>query len=447
MHTPPEILQIIFGHLSKAELKIGRLVCKDWEDAIIPILFEEIFLSTAKADSEVYHSIISQFPKHVKTLTFSSETYSHIYWNELESNFRAERHYLWDLPQPQIDEHLCHSYSNYCTLQQEQMTGFETMQSLCAALRRLPNLRKLVLTDGRPMRDPYSDSVLESEIPSRGLHRRMDEPCSIVGCRLSMAQHLFFESPPRSGFEKALANPLELAMLAMSESSSNITEIVTKPCIQFNDLDTKLFSPKAPLFHDLRNYFKDLNKLRLDLKYEDLDTEFCNGSVAKALTVATQIQSLYLRLIELRDEPLPMTRFSCCLQGCTFSRLQSLFLDGMDSTAEEMEHFVQASPLLKQMTLHRHHLTTSRWEFVVEKVRASCNLKNVEFSPIRGGFSAVQTDAFSWPHFIDHLHSVEAFFLHKGENPFTLDALQEAGLCDNLFSWWQITDQCYKRFF
>ena len=192
MHTPPEVLQIIFGHLSKAELKIGRLVCKDWEDAIVPILFEELFLSTTKADSEVYHSIISQFPKHIKTLTFSSETYSDIYCVELESNFRAESDYPLGPRQPQVDEHLRHSYSNYCTLQQEQMTGFETMQSLCAALRRLPNLRKLVLTDGRPMRDPYSDSVLESEIPSRGLHRRMDEPCSIVGCRLSMAQHLFF---------------------------------------------------------------------------------------------------------------------------------------------------------------------------------------------------------------------------------------------------------------
>ena len=175
----------------------------------------------------------------------------------------------------------------------------------------------------------------------------------------------------------------------MSESSPNIKEIVMKPCIQYVGLHTKLFSPKTPLFHDLRKYFKNLNKLRLDLKHKDLDTEFCNGSVAKALTVATQIQSLYLRLIGGGYEPLPVTRFSCFLQGCFFSRLQSLFLDGMDSTAEEMEHFVQASPLLEQMTLHCHHLTTGRWGFVVEKVIASCNFKNVEFSPIRGGLLAL----------------------------------------------------------
>ena len=115
-----------------------------------------------------------------------------------------------------------------------------------------------------------------------------------------------------------------------------------------------------------------------EASFESLDKGLHNGSITNTFAVATQLKSFYLQIKGDMLTPPPMTLFHSYLQEYIFDKLESLFRDRLDSTAEELLQFIQGSARLKQITLYCHYLRTGAWEIAAMMIKSSCNLKSVE---------------------------------------------------------------------
>lgn len=108
MYFPPEILFAVLRYQPKIELKKARLVCRAFDAAAVPFLFDEIFVTVRYADIERSTLLASRFRPFVKTLVFYSETFEP---NVSRVNFDCLM----------ADTDLATSYyASYCKLREEQ---------------------------------------------------------------------------------------------------------------------------------------------------------------------------------------------------------------------------------------------------------------------------------------------------------------------------------------
>lgn len=83
MKVPPEILGLVFGSLEKSALPNVRLVCKSFEEAADPLLFDQIYISSIRTDLEIANLTVLRFGRYVHTLVFAS-THMNYTWNEVQ---------------------------------------------------------------------------------------------------------------------------------------------------------------------------------------------------------------------------------------------------------------------------------------------------------------------------------------------------------------------------
>ena len=137
IYFPPEILSAILCYQSRIELKKARLVCKAFDAAAVPFLFDEIFIAARYADLEKAILLASRFGSFVKTLIFCSE--------EFLSDVT-----LHDFKHQSADVNLATSYyTSYCKLREDQeelLSEGEFFRYLCSTLILLSNLRKITFT-------------------------------------------------------------------------------------------------------------------------------------------------------------------------------------------------------------------------------------------------------------------------------------------------------------
>ena len=132
MNVPPEILSAILSHLSKTELREARQVCKAFDAATVPHLFNEILIVARYAQMEKATLLASRFRPFVKTSIFCSEFL----------NFKPKDSNSGTHP-------IISNYSVYCKLREEQeelLSGGEFYEYLCSTLIALPNLQKVILS-------------------------------------------------------------------------------------------------------------------------------------------------------------------------------------------------------------------------------------------------------------------------------------------------------------
>ncbi|KAL8758249.1 MAG: hypothetical protein Q9184_003976 [Pyrenodesmia sp. 2 TL-2023] len=69
---PTEVVTGVFVHLHKADLKGLRLVCRYFDEAVIPLLYDRVILSNQQANLPPFDNITSRprLSKHVKTLVY-----------------------------------------------------------------------------------------------------------------------------------------------------------------------------------------------------------------------------------------------------------------------------------------------------------------------------------------------------------------------------------------
>ncbi len=75
---PPEVVVLIFSYLQKAELKPLRFVGREFNDLIIPFLFDKVYISPQYLNLEVFRNI-SRNPhlaKHVRELIYDATMFT-----------------------------------------------------------------------------------------------------------------------------------------------------------------------------------------------------------------------------------------------------------------------------------------------------------------------------------------------------------------------------------
>lgn len=432
MDLPPEILGLALNLLQKGDLKKVRHVCKTWEKAAVPYLFDAIFLSPNGADADVVELAIDHFGFHIKTLTFSAVYYKAMSWTKFKREAKSQMA-IWDR------EHLRYAYENYCQLRSGQMEFLQKgacLAHLCRALRRLLNLQKIVLKDlgsesFLPIDKPYCDGIASTLTP-----------CSESWCGLSQSRHLGFLLRPESGFLHADANSWDLAMLALWAVGSPVRELAVESRGAYLPLRSFAYDTvEKP--RELGPLFQSLTKIRLDLLIEPGSGNqedayvFEKGHVSHALSSAKNLQCLYIsaKTGDDLDKYKPMTAFQSILGTCQFPALRSLIFNSLHSTLEELTTFLESSKRLQQLTLVRYDLLSGTWKQAAEWIRRFLRLEEVVMDDLYGGW---EPDGLVMEShggvYKDHSGRVRDYFLRHGPNPFGEEALaaQEEDLVQGL---------------
>ncbi|KAL9133874.1 MAG: hypothetical protein Q9175_004947 [Cornicularia normoerica] len=424
MDFPHEILGLALSLLQKGDLKTARHVSKTWEKAAVPYLFNEVCMSLNSEDLDTAEVVIDEFGSYVKILTFSAVYYKAMSWTRFKQE--VKRHVPQSLKKV-LPIHLRYAHDNYCKLRSDQMELLERgtcLAYLCRALRRLPNLQKIVLQDLGSEPSNSTDNFY-----CDGISKRLGSCTLRPECQLSQSEHLGFLVRPQSGILHAIASPWNLAMLALWAVGTPIRELAVESRA---DLPLSSFVNAMEMPVELNLVFQNLTKLRLNLFINaapghSYDT-FCfkGGWVSKSLSGAKSLQCLYIRanIGDNLDKFKPMTPFQTILGTCQFPKLRSLILNSFESTMEELLTFLGASQQLQQLTLIQHELLSGTWEEAADRMQSFLTLEEVSLDYVYGGWgpdSAVVE--FHEGVYDDYFGRVQAFFSRRGPNPFSEEML------------------------
>lgn len=119
MRLPPEFLGFVFGSLERIALerialeRIAlfnvRLVCKSFEQAANPLLFDQVYVSNTRADLKIANLTVLCFGRYIRTLVFRSQINLHgVRFGQLP-NFGTFEIYLRSIEPPEcFNQHLEH---------------------------------------------------------------------------------------------------------------------------------------------------------------------------------------------------------------------------------------------------------------------------------------------------------------------------------------------------
>ena len=431
MYLPLELRNLIFQDLTKAELKVTRLVCKSFDQAAIPFLFDEVFVAARHSDLEIADLIASRFGAYLKTITLSVVGYKSMSKKDFRRQVQPDRvierfGVRPKKPLERFNAHSDYAYEMYCKTRTDIFQINESGELLAKAsiiLSKSPNIRKMVL------KNCGNDDMYYTFRPHNDHFRKEDELCPFKTCNLSVSDHLSFYLRPTSPYQAA-PNPLHVAMLAMSAAKTTITELAVLHQSQQRSpresfLTKDAFDMTTRQSYQFTLQLQHLTKLRMrlsDRRRVVVQGPRADRPIAGVLFSAVNLHSLFIEGVrsELEfghDTPTTMSSF---LGGCEFPKLRSLMLASMSLTESELDDFVKTSPFLKYFALHFCALNVGSWESVAIRLRSALRLKSVMFDRLTGGFSG-----FKEGRFLDtNYHMVENFFLHNGEkNPFTIVAM------------------------
>ncbi|KAL6717852.1 hypothetical protein ACLMJK_003937 [Lecanora helva] len=447
MSLPTEVLLMAFKYMTKPDLKKLRLVCKQYSNAAIPVLYDKVFLSTNRADAEVTVLIIRHFAPYVKTLIFSSVLYDYMTYAQWRKRYgQRKRSFNTQREKDDFIAHCQYVYENYFIIRQELQEDIRSgvcLAHLCRALQGLPNLRKVIVTDGGPSTCEITSSSRESS--SRGLWRKTD-PCLVADCKLSNNEHLRYQMLPNSGFLSLVVNPWEMLQLAMWTTSRVIEDISVQPDIsvqkngrglgQNGPYLPDLLMPNPYRPYEICDVMRNLTKFRLDVYYEgNYESDpYSKVDFAGPLSAATNLKALYLGFTSVYEFIFEgqYRIFLGFLRNCRLPNLESLILSHINSTAEELLSFLRESRQLRQLTLQPHRLYSSTWEAVANELRGLKSLKSVQLTELKGGWSEDSMASFDAKEY-DMLHGayqdvfgdVEGFLFRNEPNPFTETAMTQ----------------------
>ena len=404
MYLPLELRNLVFQDLTKAELKATRLVCKSFDQAAIPFLFDEVFVAARYSDLEIADLVASHFGAYLKTITLSLVGYMALSLREFRRLAQPKKTLEY------FKAHLDHAYGLYCATRKdicEINESGELLAKVSLVLGKAPNIRKMVLTNCG------NDDMYYSFRP----HNDWDEDglCPFKTCNLSLSDHLSFYLRPTSPYQIA-PNPLHVAMLALSAAKTTITELAMLHQSQERNPQESFLRKDAFDMTIRQSYhftlqLQHLSKLRIRLSdrgriaFQNLGA---GRPIAELLSSAVNLQSLFIEGVRSElafghDTPTTMSTF---LGGCEFPKLRSLVLASMSMTEYELDDFLKTSPFLKYLTLQFCALNVGSWETLAIRLRSALRLKSVMFDDLTGGFSGLKEGRY----YDVNYHLVENFF-------------------------------------
>ncbi|CAD6590187.1 MAG: hypothetical protein ASARMPREDX12_004220 [Alectoria sarmentosa] len=411
---PPEVLSLVCGFLSKQVLKQVRQISKTWEQAAVPYLFDEIFISQNMADFRIAKLTILQFKHYIHTLVFSSVYYTYIDRESFDEAFDVDtdiRH----------SEHAFTLYRIARKNQQENLTNGSPSAYLSFALTSSPNIRKIILTDTSSSRS-MSHQSLQTYEP------RSSKACPVKQCDLKDTGH-FPHEVCESGFSrKGSNNPWRLVLQALSATNANVKELTMEPGNLELSTDTAAFSMSPGSLSQAKLCFRTLTKIRFSLIMDSerfstsVDKHHVHRNIAKLLSSAVSLECLSLDLDETAVRKTEFSTLQEILGLCKFPKLKTLILAFLTSSEMELLRLLKYSRNLEQLTIECHNLTEGSWMRIADWIRASLpRLRYAELNQLYGGFDGPWEDV-EYRDFYEH---VSDFLFAQGENPFTTKALEK----------------------
>ena len=424
MYFPPEIISAVLYHLPNNELKRVRLVCKVFDAAAVPFLFDELRVVARYVTVEKATLVASRFGRFVKTLIFCSEAFqpdqpdpaSSIIWRGGPN---------------------CFSYQKLIEEQEELLDGREFFGHLCSILIALSNLQKVVLTDmyqtpgvcwchqayvDGHLRtfDPWSDqnySVLRSWRPGPE-HR-----CLVSNFGLN---HMDFNAWA------------ELLQALFTSKNTNVKSIVTAWDSIYSGLDISFFYMTSRQRFCAAEALSNLTNLHLHLDHSsvvdlvvtrDIDNKlYSERLVAKILSAAINLKSL---MIELTGELPPAERgqdrtttFEIILGDCKMPKLVTFGLRCFTISEVGLTTFLQDSPGVHHMSLEEVAMISGSWGNVFQSIKDKLPLKTVEIKDLYEGAELSDAESF------DGGPPIEQFLFGDGPNPFRKAALEDAAAAE-----------------
>ena len=402
MRLPPELQSLVCQNMSKAELKVARLICKSFDQAAVPFLFDEVFVTVSYSELDIAGLIASRFGSYVKTVTvsfFDCDEYSKEEYREHWTRLPREK------PLEMVDGHLEHAFKSYCEVRKEYLEiidSGEFLARLCHLLCKFIYCRKIVLTDqGNHYGDPWKD------------HRhdpwKKEDLCPYPTCPLSKYDHISFFLRPIPPSRDDVVREWDQIFLSLSVTKPRITEfeVIGEDCLAFLPISAFTVAPRKSSY--IATFFKTLTKLRLSLRTR-FDT---SGVVAGTLSAAINLESLFIEGDNFDDEDvsdLVPSSMPMVLGGCRFTKLRSLSLVHLSSEQNDLPDLLRNSPLVDHLTIRSFLLNDGTWELLAAGIRAILQLKSVEFDDLR--------DRNESDDFFMKQDEIEDFFLRNGKNPF-----------------------------
>ena len=375
--------------MTKTELKCARLVCKSFDRAAVPLLFNEVFIAANYSILDTADLVASRFGLYIRTINPSIIDYNVFSRETFVTNL--ERRMGWTLEKltfEKFDAHVEHAFDLYKKARTEDLEitdSGELLARLCLTLSKLPKIRKLIATDY----DSGSLCVL-GELLHPNFPWKRDILCPFKDCKLSVSDHFGFlhhSDPPYS----TRREPLHLATLAISVAKPTITELAIlyhrENSVKYED---SLFLT-ARQSARLKSQFQSLKRLRLGLGKSPGEIRYDGSTIVNALSVAVNLETLSIDgdfpFSTTRREFLAPTMMSSLLGGCQFPMLKSLKLRFVNSRDDEFLDFLENSPGLIHLKLDNFYLESGLWERFLEDICSTFPLESVRLHKVRAWIS------------------------------------------------------------
>ena len=185
MDLPLELFQDVARRLSRKDLKELRLVCKQFAENLVPLVFDSVFLSMHPSDLDKTNEALVNFRPFIKTLILCPLKYGGItrqaYHDRVRGFMPIKR-----LPyRSRFQEHIKMSYRCYCRVQ-KRASAREVRSKMQRLVRTLletaPSLNRVVLTH-RHRHIDFTDLELACY-------------CRWKTCSISRDMHLMFRITP-----------------------------------------------------------------------------------------------------------------------------------------------------------------------------------------------------------------------------------------------------------
>ncbi|CAF9936684.1 hypothetical protein IMSHALPRED_010858 [Imshaugia aleurites] len=411
MYCPPEILSAIMWYLPKVELKKARLVCKAFDAAAVPFLFDEIFIIPRYANIEKATLLASRFGPFVKTLIYCSEDFDGGIGRAVFKCITADTDLAADY------------YASFCKLQEEKkelLSGGEFFGHLCCVLIAIYNLQTIILTDEcRTTQGFCWCQQGYSDAHSRTFNPRPDEDYPALKSLKSAPGHKCIKS-----FYLGLHHPMkntwpDLLRALFTSGNTKVKTILTVESYSSSCLDISNFCMTPRQRFCATQILPNLTSLDLHLCVHDDDSEslFWEGIVAPTLSAAINLELLRIGLVNNDVVWDKEDYFNLIVGGCKMPKLVTFGLSYFTFTEEGMTNFLRNSQRIRHMSLEYAGLRSGSWENLFQTVKNTMSLESFKSRRFYGaGLDGMgyRSDP-----------AIQRFLFGDGPNPFSRAALKD----------------------
>lgn len=453
LRLPPELLHQVLRYLSKSDLKITRQTCRVVGDAVVPLLFDTVYIAESRIDMEKARLLCSHFGLFVNEMRYSSLIYErHTLCDFLDENFEgfeelsSESEDEDDITGETLYKRLTHTqqrdlqlfWTLYCNLTDEQenfIADGDFQSQLCQLLQASPKLFKVTIHD----RLGEVCSCYEALVDAGKCHDKpLPDATELFRAFKRSDQHYCYRAV--SSMMSSSNNPMTHLLDALATTQVSIKDISVdlfgSSGLKRNALHMSGIQLPSESFQTLSRTLLGLTELtlRIETPYEWPFTITSYPYRPSILCVAINLRFLHLEITDLDDLDhlqgyvIRPNVFNALLGSSSFPKLECFFLSNIDGTEAEVLHFLRRSSNLKSLTLHWLYLTSGTWAHLIEVLRSCLRLDRIEVEDADGEEGEVyfeDLEPYSGGCYKHWASVVTRFFLSKGPNPFLRRTWQE----------------------